>query len=311
MTAFLFPGQGSQKVGMGRALCDAFPAASAVFQEADEALGYSISKLCFEGPEEDLTRTENGQPAILTTSIAALRVIEAETGIRPTIAAGHSLGEFSALVAAGAFSLADAVRIVHQRGRFMQEAVPQGQGAMAAVLGLEGEPLAEACRQAAAEVGQVVSPANYNGGGQVVIAGSTSAVERACAVCKEKGAKKTIPLKVSAPFHCAMMAPAQTRLAEVLNGISIGRMSIPVVTNVEATANQHSERVRDLLIAQVTAPVLWEQSVRAIAAMGITRAVEVGHGSVLAGLVKRIAPELQVMSASDADAIGALQTAWS
>lgn len=296
---------------MGRALYDAFPVARAVFEEADSALGYSISKLCFDGPEEDLTRTENGQPAILTTSIAALRVVQSETGIRPTLAAGHSLGEFSALVAAGAFSLADAVRVVNQRGRFMQEAVPQGQGAMAAVLGLEGEPLAEACRQAAAEVGEVVSPANYNGGGQVVIAGSTAAVERACAVCKEKGAKKTIPLKVSAPFHCAMMAPAQARLAEVLAGISFGPMSIPVVTNVEAKANQQSERVRDLLIAQVTAPVLWEQSVRAIAEMGTTRAVEVGHGSVLAGLVKRIAPELQVMSAGDAEAIANLKTAWS
>ncbi len=287
MIAFLFPGQGSQKVGMGRALAEK-AAARAVFEEADAALGYSISKLCFEGPEAELTLTANAQPAILTTSIAALRLLD----VRPDVVAGHSLGEYSALVAAGAIRLADAVKIVHLRGKFMQEAVPAGTGAMAAILGLERDAVEAACAEAAE--GEVVSPANMNGGGQVVIAGVKAAVDRAVVACKARGAKRAVLLQVSAPFHCALMQPAADKLAVELARIDFAPLQVPVMTNVEATPNQDAGRIRELLTRQVTAPVRWEESVQKLAAMGVTRAHEVGAGNVLAGLVKRIAPSIEV-----------------
>src|SRR5262245_23528976 len=255
-TAFVFPGQGSQKVGMGRALHDKYPESRAVFAEADEALGYSLSKLCFEGPEAELTLTANAQPAILATSVAALRALEARAPVRPVAVAGHSLGEYSALVAAGALRLADAVRLVHMRGKFMQDAVPAGQGAMAAIIGLAGDDVAAVCRDAAN--GQVVSAANLNGGGQVVIAGHKDAVDRACAAAKSRGAKLVKLLAVSAPFHCALMQPAADRLASELAQVEVKSPAVPVVSNVEATPNQDAARVKDLLARQVTAPVRWE-----------------------------------------------------
>jgi [acyl-carrier-protein] S-malonyltransferase len=304
--AFLFPGQGSQKVGMGKALAEAFPVARAAYQEADDALGFSISRLCFEGPEDELTLTAHAQPAILTTSVAALRALTQETELRPAVVAGHSLGEYSALVAAGALRLSDAVRLVHLRGKFMQEAVPRGAGAMAAILGLPASDVEAACAAAAEATGGVVSPANLNGGGQVVIAGAAAAVDRAIALCKERGAKRAMPLQVSAPFHCALMRPAAERLAEELARVELARPSVPVVTNVEAEACEEPERLRALLVEQVTSPVRWEESVQKIAFLA-TRAIEVGAGAVLAGLVKRIAPALEVRGAGDPDAIGALK----
>jgi [acyl-carrier-protein] S-malonyltransferase len=294
---------------MGRALAEAYPEARAVYEEADAALGFALSRLCFEGPEEELTLTANAQPAILATSVAALRALGRETDLRPGVVAGHSLGEYSALVAAGALRLADAVRIVHQRGRFMQEAVAPGAGAMAAILGLEPDAVEAICAAVRAETGEVVSPANLNGGGQVVIAGSAAAVERACVVSRERGAKRAVPLKVSAPFHCALMAPAALRLAAELARVELGPLAVPLVTNVEAAPTQDAEQARRLLVAQVTAPVRWQESVERIAAMGATRAVEVGAGSVLAGLVKRIAPALPVLGAGDPQAIAILKGA--
>jgi [acyl-carrier-protein] S-malonyltransferase len=302
--AFLFPGQGSQKVGMGRALRDAHPAARAVFDEADAALGLSISKLCFEGPESELLLTAHAQPAILTTSIAALRVLEAETGIEPSIVAGHSLGEYSALVAAGALALADAVRLVHLRGRFMQEAVPAGVGAMAAIIGLEAAVVADACAEAAQ--GEVVSPANLNGGGQIVIAGHRGAVDRACVAAKARGAKMAKLLVVSAPFHCGLMQPAADRLARALADVSFETPRVPVMTNVEAAPSTNAARIPELLTRQVTGSVRWEESVQAIAARGVSAAIEVGEGRVLAGLVKRITPAIVVHGAGDPEAIAAL-----
>ncbi len=302
--AFLFPGQGSQKVGMGKALYAQSAEARAVFDEADAALGFSVAKLCFEGPEDELTLTANAQPAILTTSIAALKLLQKETGLRPAVVAGHSLGEYSALVAAGSISLADAVRLVHLRGKFMQDAVPPGVGAMAAVLGLSRAEVEAACQEAAQ--GEVVSAANLNGGGQVVIAGHQGAVQRACASAKQRGAKRALPLTVSAPFHCALMQPAADRLAAELARVTVRPPAVPVVSNVEASPHQDGERVRDLLTRQVTAPVRWEESVERMLAMGISEAVEVGAGNVLAGLVKRIAPSLVVASAADPESIRAL-----
>ena len=302
--AFLFPGQGSQAVGMGRALHDAEPAARAVFAEADEVLGYSLSRLCFEGPIEELTLTSNAQPAILATSIAALRALEARTSLSPFAVAGHSLGEWSALVAAGALDLRDAVRLVHLRGKFMQEAVPAGLGAMAAIIGLPAAAVAALCREVAN--GELVSPANLNGGGQVVIAGHKEAVDRAATLAKERGAKHARPLAVSAPFHCALMQPAATALARELARIEFRAPRVPVVTNVEAAPNQDPSRIADLLTRQVTAPVRWEESVERLAAMGVGAGVEVGAGHVLAGLVRRISPGIPVHSAGDPEKIAAV-----
>jgi [acyl-carrier-protein] S-malonyltransferase len=303
--AFLFPGQGSQKVGMGRALAEAYPEARAVFAEADAALGFSLSKLCFEGPVEELTLTANAQPAILATSIAALRALG--PGAKPGVVAGHSLGEYSALVAAGALRLADAVRVVNLRGKFMQEAVAPGEGAMAAIVNLDRAGVEAACAEAARELSAVVSPANHNGGGQIVIAGAKAAVDRAAALCKERGGK-AIPLKVSAPFHCALMKPAADRLAAELARIELMAPAVPVVTNVEAAPCTDPARLKALLIEQVTAPVRWEESVQRMVALGATRAIELGAGNVLAGLVKRIAPELPVQGTGEPEAIQALKT---
>ncbi len=307
--AFLFPGQGSQKVGMGKALVEDFPRARAVFEEADAVLGFSLSRLCFEGPEADLMLTANAQPAILTTSIAALRVLQDETPLRPSVVAGHSLGEYSALVCAGALALADAVRLVRSRGQFMQDAVPTGTGGMAAILGLGSDDVDAACREAVdATPAEVVSAANLNGGGQIVIAGHRTAVERACAAAKRRGAKAALPLAVSAPFHCALMRPAADRLAAELARVEVRAPVVPVVTNVEAAPNQDGGRVRDLLTRQVTAAVRWEESVLRLAAMGVTEAIEVGQGAVLAGLVKRTTATIRVRSAGDPAAIRALRT---
>jgi [acyl-carrier-protein] S-malonyltransferase len=303
-TAFLFPGQSSQKVGMGHALHDADGEARALFAEADAVLGFSLSKLCFEGPEAELTLTANAQPAILTVSVAALRVLRGRTGLVPVAVAGHSLGEYSALVAAGALKFADAVRLVHLRGKFMQEAVPAGTGAMAAILGLGAEEVAAACREAAGA--EVVSPANLNGGGQVVIAGHKAAVERACAAAKARGAKRAVPLAVSAPFHCALMQPAAEKLAGELGRVPFAPLEVPLVSNVDAEPNQDPARARELLVQQVTAPVRWEESVHRLAALGVARAVEVGAGNVLAGLVRRIAPAITVHGAGDPQAIAEL-----
>lgn len=287
MIAFIFPGQGSQFAGMGKDLADNFSAARHVFEEANDALGFDLSSLCYNGPEEALKLTANTQPAILTTSIAALRVLKSEVDLVPDFAAGHSLGEFSALVCAGALSFADAVRTVRQRGTFMQEAVPVGTGSMAAILGLDPELLTVVCEEASE--GQVVSPANYNSAGQVVIAGHTEAVARAVELAKEKGAKRAMLLPVSAPFHCSLMAPAGERLVEVLTDISMNEMALPVVTNVEAAPNQDASRVCDLLARQVCAPVRWQETITCMVNLGVTRYIEVGPGKVLSGLVKRMA----------------------
>lgn len=304
MIAFVFPGQGSQYAGMGKDLAANFAVARQVFEEANDALGFDIARLCFEGPEEELKLTANTQPAILTVSVAALRAVESEFGIAPACAAGHSLGEYSALVCAGALAFQDAVRTVRQRGIFMQEAVPVGVGAMAAVMGLEGAALEEVCREASQ--GEIVSPANFNSPGQVVIAGHAGAVERASALARTKGAKRALPLPVSAPFHCALMAPAGERLAEVLDTVTVHPMRVPVVSNVEAAPNQESARVKELLVSQVSAPVRWDESVLAMAQMGVSRFIEIGPGKVLGGLIKRIAKDSIVQSVEDSAGLKAL-----
>lgn len=283
--AFLFPGQGSQYAGMGKALAEAFPAARATFDEADRALGFALSKLCFEGPEDELKLTANTQPAILTVSVAAYRVLE-EKGIRPDFVAGHSLGEYSALVAADSLTLSDAVRVVRQRGTYMQEAVPAGEGAMAAILGLAADRLAEVCRQAAQA--QVVSPANLNSPGQVVISGHTAAVERAMEAAKAAGAKRAIRLLVSAPFHCSLLEPAGRRLTADFESIRFADLSFPLVTNVDADLVTTGAAARDALIRQVPAPVRWEESARKLIAQGCDTFIEVGPGKVLTGLLRRI-----------------------
>jgi [acyl-carrier-protein] S-malonyltransferase len=296
--AFVFPGQGSQGVGMGKDLADAFPEARAIFDEVDAALGEKLSARCFEGPEEFLKLTANTQPAILTVSSAAAAVL-ANAGLVPDLVAGHSLGEYSALVATGAVGAADAARAVRARGAFMQEAVPAGQGAMSAVLGLEPAKVRALCEAVAAETGQVVSPANYNEPGQTVIAGAAGAVEKAGARLKEAGAKRVLPLPVSAPFHCALMAPVKARLEPVLRAIPWRRPLVPVVTNVEAKPNADADRIVPLLVEQVTAPVRWIECVEELARQGVTRLVEVGPGKVLSGLAKRIDKGIETFNVED------------
>jgi [acyl-carrier-protein] S-malonyltransferase len=287
-TAFVFPGQGSQSVGMGKELHDAFASARRVFADADEALGFAVSELCFNGPDDALKLTMNTQPAILTVSVATLRVLE-ERGVRPDFVAGHSLGEYSALVAAGALTLADAVRTVRKRGIFMQEAVPVGRGAMAAVLGLEASLVEAACLEAAE--GGTVSPANFNAPDQTVIAGDAAAVGRASEAARRMGAKRVLPLPVSAPFHCGLMAPARDRLAAELERVRFEDLRIPLVNNAEAEAMTEGAAVRESLVRQVCAPVRWVECVRRLVESGVDTFVEVGPGRVLSGLVRKIAPQ--------------------
>jgi [acyl-carrier-protein] S-malonyltransferase len=295
--AFVFPGQGSQAVGMGKALAEASAPARAVFDEADRTLGFSLSKLCFEGPESELQLTANTQPAILTTSIAALRALEARGGPRPAYVAGHSLGEYSALVAASALSLADAVAAVRRRGQYMQEAVPVGQGAMAAILALGLGEIEAACGEAAQ--GEVVSPANINSPGQVVIAGHSGAVDRAIEGCKARGAKRAIKLPVSAPFHCALMKPAEERLAADLARLAFRHPTVPLVNNVDATLVESEDGCRSGLVRQVSGAVRWQESVERLVALGVTTFVEIGPGTVLSGLVKKIAKDVRVLNVED------------
>ncbi len=285
LIAFLFPGQGSQAVGVGKDLAEKYPVARQTFEEADTALGYKLSQLCFEGPEEQLRMTEITQPAILTASVAAWRVLK-EKGITPSFVAGHSLGEYSAHVAAGTITFADAVRTVRNRGKYMQEAVPVGVGAMAAILGMDLGKVTAVCSDASQ--GEVCEPANINSPEQIVISGHASAVERAAKLADERGAKRAKLLPVSAPFHCSLMKPAQDRLAKDLLAISFQTPDLPVVCNVDAAALQDADRSRDALLRQVTGPVKWEQSMRLLVSKGIQTLVEVGPGKVLCGLMRQI-----------------------
>jgi [acyl-carrier-protein] S-malonyltransferase len=303
LIAFVFPGQGSQKAGMGRALADAHPEARAVFDEAEAALP-GLTNIIFDGPEDELTLTQNAQPAILTVSIAAQRVLAAR-GLQPSYVAGHSLGEYSANVAARTMGFADAVTVVRRRGQYMQEAVPVGAGAMAAILGLDGDTVARACEEAAQ--GEVVSPANINGAGQVVIAGATDAVKRAGERAKALGAKRVIPLSVSAPFHCALLKPAEDRLEPDLRAIAVEDPRVPIVANVDAEPKRDAKSAIDALVRQVSAPVRWEQVVRRLASEGVTNYVEVGPGTVLSGLIKKIDRNATVFNFAQPDDLAALE----
>jgi [acyl-carrier-protein] S-malonyltransferase len=296
--ALLFPGQGSQKVGMGAELAREFPAARRVFEEADEALGMALSRLCFEGPEEDLRLTTNTQPATLATSIAALRAFEAECGAAPELAAGHSLGEYSALVAAGAISLSDAVRAVRERGRLMQAACPAGQGTMAALLGMDLAAVQAICTEAS-NGDDLAVPANLNAPGQVVISGSVGAVRRALELAKARGGAASMELKVSAPFHCPLMQPAREAMTPVLERLSVKPLNFGVIANVTAQVNRDAAQVRPLLLEQITAPVQWEESMTTLAAAGIGETIEFGAGRVLAGLMRRINRNVKVRAAED------------
>jgi [acyl-carrier-protein] S-malonyltransferase len=300
--AFLFPGQASQYPGMGKDLAANFPESRKVFDEADAALGFSISKLCFEGSEEALKQTENTQPAILTVSTAAYRALESR-GIIPDFAAGHSLGEYSALVAAGALEFSSAVKIVRQRGQYMQEAVPAGEGAMAAILGLSPAEVADICKKAADN--EIVSPANMNSPEQTVISGSAAAVKRAVEIASQSGAKRAVILPVSAPFHCGLMAPSQSRLEPDLRAATFAALRFPVVTNVDAETIASGEEARDALIRQVTQPVRWLDSVHEMIELGVTIFVEVGPGKVLSGLMRQIDRSVRCFNVEDAASLQA------
>jgi [acyl-carrier-protein] S-malonyltransferase len=300
--AFVFPGQASQYPGMGKELAERYPAARAVFDEADKALGFSISRMCFEGSDEELKLTANTQPAILTCSVAAYRVV-AEKGIMPDFVAGHSLGEYSALVAAGALKFSDAVQIVRKRGTYMQEAVPAGEGAMAAVMGLSPAVVIDACKRAAE--GKVCSPANLNSPEQTVISGHADAVKRAVEIASQLGAKRAVILPVSAPFHCALMMPAQEKLEKVLRATQFSTLRIPLVTNVDADTETSGDEARDALIRQVTMPVRWEESVRELIDEGVNTFVEIGPGRVLSGLLRQIERSVGTLNVEDEKSLAA------
>ncbi len=300
--AFLFPGQASQYPGMGRDLCQKFPLAKAVFDEADAALGLAISRVCFEGSEEDLKLTENTQPGILTVSIAAYRVL-AEKGVKPDYVAGHSLGEYSALVAAGSLEFTDAVRLVRNRGRYMQEAVPAGEGAMAAILGLAPALVVEICRRAAN--GDVLAPANLNAPEQTVISGSAAAVKRAVELASQSGAKRAVLLPVSAPFHSELMKPAEARLEKDLRRTRFGELKYALVTNVDAEPISTGEEAREALVRQVCQPVRWEESVREMIGLGVSLFIEVGPGRVLSGLLRQIDRSVRVANVEDEESLNA------
>ncbi|HVS81552.1 MAG TPA: ACP S-malonyltransferase [Pyrinomonadaceae bacterium] len=305
--AFLFPGQGSQYAGMGKDLAEKFPAARQVFEEADAALGFALSEVCFNGPAEQLQLTENTQPAILTVSVAALRAMESEGFAAPDFVAGHSLGEYSALVAAGSLSLADAVRTVRARGRYMQEAVPVGTGAMAAILGTDIKVVGAACAEASQ--GLVCSAANINSPNQVVIAGDSAAIDRAIVLVKERGARRAVKLNVSAPFHCALMSPAQERLAADLQSIVFANLKVPLVTNVDAGVVRSGVQAREALIRQVTQPVRWLESVEFLTGHGVQSFVEIGPGKVLSGLARQIDHNLSCVNIEDEASLRAAREA--
>jgi [acyl-carrier-protein] S-malonyltransferase len=307
MIAFIFPGQGSQNPGMGKDLAENFPAAKQVFEEADEALGFALSELCFNGPADQLQLTENTQPAILTTSVATLKAMQQEGFSGPAFVAGHSLGEYSALVSANALPLVGAVKTVRARGSYMQEAVPVGTGAMAAILGADLQTVQEACDEAAQN--EICSPANINSPGQIVIAGHAAAIDRAIPILKERGAKRAVKLNVSAPFHCALMKPAQDRLAADLEEISFADLTVPVITNVDAKPVNRGADARESLVRQVSSPVRWLESVEFLINQGVQTFIEIGPGKVLSGLVRQINRDVRCVNVEDAASLHSAQEA--